>query len=87
MPLYRTTDGTVLCDRCVYDEDNTCNFPQRPHAQSCTMFRDRTLSLREIEVKVNRRGGLGGIQNWIQRYRGAIALTIIIAVALLLALS
>jgi hypothetical protein len=82
IPLYRATEGEVLCDRCVYGEDDTCNFPQRPYAKTCTMFRDQTLPVVEPETYISRRGSF----NWLGRYRGAIALGIIIIIALLLAL-
>jgi hypothetical protein len=81
IPLYRATEGEVLCDRCVYDEDDTCNFPQRPFAKTCTMFRDRSLPVVEPKSYVSRRKNFSWIQN-----RGAIAIGIIIIIALLLAL-
>ena len=45
MPLYQSEDDTSLCDRCTYDRDDSCNFPQRPHAKSCTLFHDATTPL------------------------------------------
>jgi hypothetical protein len=78
--LYRSTDGTILCSLCVYDEDDTCNFPQRPYAQSCTMFRDRTLPLVETEINPYRRRSVG-------KQKLAIVLVMLILISLLLALS
>lgn len=37
--LHRSTDG-YLCDRCSYHKDDSCTFPQRPLAQTCTLFDD-----------------------------------------------
>ncbi len=42
MKLYRATDGEPLCTTCAYHEDDTCNFPKRPYAMDCTLYRDRT---------------------------------------------
>ena len=42
IPLYRATGEASLCQTCVYDADNTCTFPQRPHARECTLYSDRT---------------------------------------------
>ncbi|NEQ30515.1 MAG: zinc ribbon domain-containing protein [Leptolyngbya sp. SIO4C5] len=39
--LYRAEEGTYLCSDCVYDADDTCNFPQRPFAQSCTLYQSK----------------------------------------------
>lgn len=36
--LHQATDETYLCDTCVYHADNTCTFPQRPYARTCTLY-------------------------------------------------
>ncbi len=41
IPLYQASGETSLCDRCLYHEDNTCTFPQRPYAKTCTLFQDK----------------------------------------------
>ncbi|HAC65811.1 MAG TPA: zinc ribbon domain-containing protein, partial [Cyanothece sp. UBA12306] len=30
IPLYQASDAEFLCDRCLYHEDDTCTYPQRP---------------------------------------------------------
>lgn len=40
IPLHRAERGTYLCESCTYDADDTCNFPQRPYAEECTMYHD-----------------------------------------------
>lgn len=40
IPLNRATGNEYLCTTCLYHADDTCNFPQRPHAQECTLYRD-----------------------------------------------
>lgn len=83
--LYQSEDDTSLCDRCVYHLDDTCNFPKRPHAKSCTLFRDATIAL-DTEEKPVSQLGWRGIKNWLYRYRGkiAIALLIIFSIAITL---
>ena len=36
----RAEADTVLCPTCVYEQDDTCTFPQRPDASTCTLYRD-----------------------------------------------
>jgi Double zinc ribbon len=40
IPLSRATGAAFLCESCVYDADDTCNFPQRPQARECTLYRN-----------------------------------------------
>ncbi|MGB7088121.1 MAG: zinc ribbon domain-containing protein [Phormidesmis sp.] len=40
MPLHRATDKTPLCATCAYDADNSCTFPKRPNALTCTLYQD-----------------------------------------------
>jgi len=45
MKLYRATGDEPLCLTCVYHEDDSCNFPKRPYAMDCTLYRDRSQPL------------------------------------------
>ncbi|PPT11267.1 hypothetical protein CKA32_000376 [Geitlerinema sp. FC II] len=38
IPLHRATDDGFLCSSCTYHHDDTCNFPQRPYAETCTLY-------------------------------------------------
>lgn len=49
IPLYQAEKDEFLCDRCIYHEDDTCNYPQRPYAKTCTLFRDLAATLEEEE--------------------------------------
>ena len=40
MTLHRAEGDRVLCPTCVYDVDNTCNFPKRPQAKTCTLYQN-----------------------------------------------
>ncbi len=39
MTLYRAKDEP-LCATCTYDADNSCTFPQRPEAMTCTLYQN-----------------------------------------------
>ncbi len=36
--LHKSPDTEPLCESCIYDSNNSCNFPERPHAQECTFY-------------------------------------------------
>jgi hypothetical protein len=38
--LHRSEQGEFLCPTCSYELDDTCNFPQRPYATECTLYRN-----------------------------------------------
>lgn len=40
MTLHRAKGKTYLCDTCAYEADNSCNFPKRPTATTCTLYQD-----------------------------------------------
>lgn len=84
IPLYRaeTQGEDFLCDRCLYHEDNTCNFPQRPYAKTCTLFRDR-----DAPVKPDPKSARpGGVRAWLRRNRGLLLLLGIVILGILLTL-
>jgi hypothetical protein len=83
--LYQTKDGSWLCDRCIYHEDDSCNFPQRPYAKSCTLFHDRSVPLVEETIPL-KRGGIKAFKTWFFQNRGLIAISALILISILLAL-
>ena len=86
MPLYQSADGTSLCDRCTYHLDDTCNFPKRPNAKSCTLFQDVSNPIVEsAEIPASQRG-VRGVKNLLYRYRGIIAIAVLILVSVIITL-
>ena len=82
IPLYRAKGSAFLCDSCAYHEDDSCNYPQRPQARECTLYRD----VNELAVAAPRRA------NWQTRLRikhneGWWILAGLAAVSLLIALA
>ena len=51
IPLYRSTGKEFLCETCLYHDDDTCNFPQRPFAQECTLYQNRSEPLIYTAIK------------------------------------
>ena len=86
MPLYQSTDGTSLCDRCTYHLDDTCNFPQRPYAKTCTLFHDASEPLVEVVATPTSRLGWRGVRNWLYFYRGIIAIALLVVISIAIAL-
>ncbi|MGB5710174.1 MAG: zinc ribbon domain-containing protein [Waterburya sp.] len=85
IPLYQSEDNTSLCDRCIYHIDDTCNFPKRPHAKSCTLFRDAATPLVEEVDTPDSQLSWRGVKNLLYRYRGLIAIALLILVSIILA--
>lgn len=64
MTLHRSTSAEPLCKTCVYDADDSCTFPQRPHARECTLYQDVSAPLVSSPVKY---GGEFLSKAWFRR--------------------
>lgn len=89
IPLYQAAEATFLCNSCLYHEDDSCTYPQRPRAQTCTMYCDRS---QPPPGSVNSTAypspsGLARLRFWCIRHRGALILLAIVLVSLWIALS
>jgi len=38
IPLHQATDEAYLCQTCLYDQDNSCTYPQHPFARQCMLY-------------------------------------------------
>lgn len=63
IPLYRAEKGEYLCQTCVYHEDDTCNYPQRPYAQTCTMYKDLS---EPVEVEISKNNSPSALQGLLR---------------------
>ncbi|MBE9040797.1 zinc ribbon domain-containing protein [Oscillatoriales cyanobacterium LEGE 11467] len=79
IPLHRATDKESLCASCTYDADDTCTFPQRPHARDCTLYHD--ISEPPIESKPTYKP-----RPWIERHLIWLVVLVLVALSILLAL-
>lgn len=83
--LHQTTSGEVLCKTCAYDVDDTCTFPQRPHAKTCTLYQSiEAEAEREKEARRSPKPPPPSLSLVWQRYRVWIILLAIFGVSLLL---
>jgi hypothetical protein len=85
IPLHQSGDGRSLCDRCTYHLDDTCNFPQRPQAISCTIFHDADTPLVPAQDIPHHQLGWRELKNWLYRYRGLITIALMILVSVVIA--
>jgi Double zinc ribbon len=84
IPLYQAETGTYLCDRCYYHQDDSCNYPQRPYAKSCTMFHDLDTPLVAETPQKRSLGGIGGFKLWCSRNQGFLLIAGLFALSLIL---
>ena len=88
--LHRSSPGTYLCDTCTYHSDDSCNYPQRPYAQECTLY-DNFLAREEaaaLEQQLRQGRGLRRInwRNWYQNHPGLIGVGLLVVISFLITL-
>lgn len=76
IPLHRATGDQPLCASCAYDADDSCNFPQRPDARTCTLYQD-------VNAPPPRPKVVQTLPWWRQKNWLRIALAVVIVMALL----
>jgi hypothetical protein len=84
--LYRATNNTSLCDSCTYHADDTCNFPQRPHAQECTLYHNQSQPLVPNTAYNQPSGLVPAIRLWCRRNPGLLGFIALSLVSVALAL-
>ncbi|MGB5973021.1 MAG: hypothetical protein WBG38_06870 [Nodosilinea sp.] len=81
--LHRTDGDVALCATCLYDADDTCNFPQRPHAETCTLYRSLDAA-QEPELPAPSLGQQ--TRFWLRNHRGLLGLLGLLLLSLVLVL-
>ncbi|WP_427162540.1 zinc ribbon domain-containing protein [Aliinostoc sp. HNIBRCY26] len=84
--LHRAKKNEYLCDSCTYHEDDTCNFPQRPYAQDCTLYENIAERQAFLEQQNKPISLQTTISNWIQRYQAILILVVLLFICLLIAM-
>jgi predicted amidophosphoribosyltransferase len=82
--LHQAVGGEYLCQTCLYHVDDTCNFPQRPYAQNCTLYYDQSHPLVTEKPKLQ---SSRSFQAWFRRNGMWVVLGAIIFVSIMMALS
>lgn len=86
MPLHQAGEG-FLCATCTYDADDTCTYPQRPHAKTCMLYHNAAQPLvEEFDAKPLQPKGWAGFRAWCRRHRGWLLLGGILVLSLGVAL-
>jgi len=83
IPLHTATGETYLCDSCTYHEDDTCTFPQRPYAKTCTLYQN---SAEPMVVASYRPRTANIVKGWFSQNKGIVLFLIIIALSILMAI-
>ncbi|OKH24783.1 zinc ribbon domain-containing protein [Hydrococcus rivularis NIES-593] len=87
IPLYQATGKTFLCDSCRYHEDDTCTFPQRPYAKTCTMYRDKSEPVEaELKFPLYPSDMWGRFKTWCRTNKGLLLLIGLIGISILVAI-
>lgn len=83
IPLHRTEGTEPLCATCLYDADDTCNFPQRPHAETCTLYRSVNVD-NDLALPTPSPGQQIGF--WFRNHRGLVGIAGLLLLSLALVL-
>lgn len=85
IPLHRATGEPPLCESCIYHADDSCNFPQRPHARECTLYQD--IAQKQLNINQhNSARGLPSIASWVKRNQIWLLLLSLLLVSFLITL-
>lgn len=84
IPLHRVEGTSFLCESCTYHADDTCNFPQRPYAQECTLYQDINKLSRSAKPQLNNFSW--NLKSWLRRHQGLLLLVILLLISLAIAL-
>ncbi|WP_013323278.1 hypothetical protein [Gloeothece verrucosa] len=81
IPLYQAAKDSYLCESCLYHEDDSCNFPQRPYAQTCTLYQNKN---EPLIAQLPQPSFSTRVRFWVRKNWGLILLMglIVISVAL-----
>lgn len=83
MTLHRAVGSEPLCLTCTYHADDTCNFPKRPEAKDCTLYRDRTQPVAQPPISYPRSFQISA---WFRRNLAWLVLVGLVLVSLFIAL-
>lgn len=82
--LHQTSTGEVLCKTCAYDADDTCTFPQRPYAKTCTLYQSITAEAERAKGELRSPPPTPTLSLIWQRHKVWIILLAIFGISLLL---
>ncbi|NEQ96637.1 MAG: zinc ribbon domain-containing protein [Cyanothece sp. SIO2G6] len=88
IPLHQAAPGEVLCATCLYHQDDSCNYPQRPTAKDCIMYVDLRQPSEESDRPVSRPIPVARqMQAWVSRHLAWIILGGLVVISIWVVLS
>lgn len=82
--LHQSTAGEILCKTCAYDADDSCTFPQRPYAKTCTLYQSVTAEAERSQGGAQSPSQLPSLHIFWQRYKIWLILLAIFGISLIL---
>ena len=82
--LYQTTSGDFLCQTCTYNADDTCTFPQRPYAKTCTLYQSISAEAEREKGELRTPSTSPSLRLLWQRYKVWLVLLAIFGISLML---
>lgn len=82
--LHQSGAGEVLCKTCAYDADDSCTFPQRPDAKTCTLYQSITAEAEREKGELQSPSATPSLRIFWQRYKVWLILLAIFGISLLL---
>jgi C4-type Zn-finger protein len=78
------SQSDYLCKSCLYHQDDTCTFPQRPYAKTCTLY---TSSENRVQPPAYRPPMSSQVGMWLRQNSGWVLLGLVAAVSMAIAFS
>lgn len=82
IPLHRADGEEYLCSSCLYHLDDSCTFPQRPLAQTCTLYQSAVTPKEAPPPQPSWQ-----LRRWLRQHGSWLALATLLGFSLLIALS
>lgn len=82
--LHRAEADQYLCPQCIYHQDDSCTFPQRPYAKECTLYHNHLIPLTVPRHSPSR---AVNFNTWLRRNGAGIILIGLIIVSVWLVVS
>ncbi len=87
IPLHRANGVDYLCDSCTYHNDDSCNFPQRPYAQECTLYENFAEHELELQQLTQAKNFSITFRNWVRHNQTLLLLLGLLFICFAIALS
>jgi len=87
IPLHYAAQETYLCDRCLYHRDDSCNFPQRPYAKTCTLYQDYLQEFPCESEKKNNPSIITRVKYWISNHQRILLISLLLIISVIVTIA